>query len=169
MEKEQTVLTKWNSILSPKDSKILFYNKECIIMKKVISIVLAFALMITFLPMSVFAADSGRYFKQFTGKSISLVDALKAVGVDSSFAYRSRIAAANGITSYTGSSQQNLHMLSLLKAGTLVSPEASAEPAQTTIETSSQTKPAQIASQPASTQPTESGNTISFTGNYIPR
>ena len=52
--------------------------------------------------------------------STSIVDALKATGVDSSFENRAKIAAANGITNYTGTAKQNTEMLNKLKAGELV-------------------------------------------------
>lgn len=57
----------------------------------------------------------------YTG--VSIVDGLKAIGVNSSYSYRKRIAQANGISGYRGSSSQNLEMLSKLKAGTLVNPD----------------------------------------------
>lgn len=63
------------------------------------------------------------YYKKYTGKSKSLVDALKAIGVkDTSLSYRKKIAAKNGISSYSGTASQNTKMLSLLKAGKLIKP-----------------------------------------------
>ena len=49
----------------------------------------------------------------------SIVDALKAIGVDSSKANREKIAKANGISNYTGTYSQNVEMLNKLKGGTL--------------------------------------------------
>lgn len=53
----------------------------------------------------------------------SIVDALKVIGVNSSDAYRAKIAVANGIVSkesdYRGTYDQNVAMLESLKAGTL--------------------------------------------------
>lgn len=49
----------------------------------------------------------------------SIVDALKATGVDSSMANRTAIAKANGISNYTGSYSQNVTLLNKLKSGTL--------------------------------------------------
>ena len=49
----------------------------------------------------------------------SIVDGLKSVGVNSSYAYRSQLAAANGISNYTGSASQNTALLNKLKEGTL--------------------------------------------------
>lgn len=54
----------------------------------------------------------------YTGNS--LVDALKDIGVDSSFAYRTKIATKNGISNYKGSSLQNNKLLKLLKKGKLL-------------------------------------------------
>ena len=66
------------------------------------------------------AATTYTYYPRYTGTSGSIVTALKAVGVDSSYANRKNIAAVNGITGYTGSASQNTKMLNMLKAGTLV-------------------------------------------------
>lgn len=49
----------------------------------------------------------------------SLVDALKSIGVDSSFDNRKVIATNNGITDYQGTASQNTKLLNLLKAGKL--------------------------------------------------
>lgn len=63
------------------------------------------------------------YFKKYTGTSNSIVDALKAIGATSTFAYRGKIAKANGITKvYMGYASQNTKMLNLLKQGKLIKP-----------------------------------------------
>ena len=63
----------------------------------------------------------GIYYPKYTGSSLSIVTALKAVGEsDTSLSHRRRIANANGITNYKGSASQNLKLLSLLKKGELV-------------------------------------------------
>lgn len=51
--------------------------------------------------------------------STSIVDALKAIGVNSSMDNRAKIASANGIDNYTGSYQQNVELLEKLKSGKL--------------------------------------------------
>lgn len=65
-------------------------------------------------------------FPAYTGSSVSIIDALKAVGAESSMAYRRKIAVKNGITTteaaYKGTATQNRAMLKLLKAGTLIKP-----------------------------------------------
>ena len=62
---------------------------------------------------------STSYYKKYTGKSGSIVDALKAIGVDSSYDYRKTIAKKNGINNYSGTASQNEKLLSLLKQGKL--------------------------------------------------
>lgn len=60
------------------------------------------------------------YYKKYTGKSVSLVDALKSIGVSSSKDTRAKIAKANGIKSYKGTATQNAKLLDLLKKGKLI-------------------------------------------------
>lgn len=86
-------------------------------MKKVISIILVWALIFGLMvPVSAAGND---YFEAYTGQSCSLVDGLNAIGENSSFDNRAKIAAANGISDYKGSSAQNELMLDLLKRGCL--------------------------------------------------
>lgn len=61
------------------------------------------------------------YYPKYTGKSSSIVDALKAVGVSNpTLTFRAKIAKANGITAYIGTASQNTKMLVLLKNGKLI-------------------------------------------------
>ena len=64
-----------------------------------------------------------KYFKKYEGKSVSIVEALKSIGCNTSLAFRKDISVANGITktkdTYTGTVAQNTKMLSLLKEGKL--------------------------------------------------
>lgn len=62
---------------------------------------------------------TSKYYKKCANKHTSIVDALKSIGVDSSFSNRKKIASANGITGYLGLPYQNIRMLNLLKSGTL--------------------------------------------------
>ena len=64
-------------------------------------------------------APSVEYFRQYTGFSDSIIVALSAIGEDSSYSYRQKIATANGITNYSGTAYQNISMLNLLKQGKL--------------------------------------------------
>lgn len=59
------------------------------------------------------------YFKACRPNETSIVDGLKSVGADSSYENRKRIALANGIYNYIGSSNQNERLLDKLKAGRL--------------------------------------------------
>jgi hypothetical protein len=68
------------------------------------------------------AATTTKYFPKCSSSYTSIVDALKSIGVDSSYAYRKKIAAANNIANYSGTATQNSNMLKLLKAGTLIKP-----------------------------------------------
>ena len=61
----------------------------------------------------------------YTGTS--LVGALNAIGVDSSFDNREKIAAANGITDYAGTANQNNKLLNLLMSGRLIRPASAGE------------------------------------------
>lgn len=68
------------------------------------------------------STNKKQYYKRYTGNSNSIVDALKAINVDSSFAYRKKIAKANEISGYLGTPVQNTKLLTKLKAGTLIKP-----------------------------------------------
>ena len=63
-----------------------------------------------------------KYYKACNKKYNSLVDALKSIGVDSSYIYRKKIAIKNNIRDYTGTAEQNKRMLDRLKAGKLIKP-----------------------------------------------
>lgn len=60
------------------------------------------------------------YYKKCASKYVSIVDALKSIGVNSSFSNRSKIAKANSIKGYVGLASQNKKMLDLLKQGKLI-------------------------------------------------
>ena len=62
------------------------------------------------------------YFGKCDAKETSIVDALRQQGYSSSFTYRKKIAAANGIRLYTGASKQNIALLTLMKQGKLIKP-----------------------------------------------
>ena len=63
-----------------------------------------------------------KYFSKYTGSSVSIVDALKAIKEQSSYDYRSKVAEVNGIKNYAGTSAQNIKLLDLLKSGKLIKP-----------------------------------------------
>ena len=60
-----------------------------------------------------------KYYKKVTKSTSSIVDALKSIGINSSFSNRAKIAKANGITNYKGTASQNKKLLSLAKSGKL--------------------------------------------------
>ena len=60
------------------------------------------------------------YYTKYSGGSGSIVDALKSIGVDSSYSNRKNIAVKNGITNYSGTAAQNTQLLNLLKQGKLI-------------------------------------------------
>ena len=64
--------------------------------------------------------QTSNYYAKYNGSSNSIVDALKSLGIDSSFNNRKKIANKNGITSYTGTASQNAKLLLLLKQGKLI-------------------------------------------------
>lgn len=68
--------------------------------------------------------SSTRYFAACGKNETSVVDALKSLGENSGFAYRKKIAEANGIEGYVGTAKQNIRLLSLLKQGELIRPDA---------------------------------------------
>lgn len=69
------------------------------------------------------STSSTAYYKKFDDTSI--VDGLKSIGVDSGKENRKRIAIANGISGYTGTSEQNQKLLSLARKGKLKKPSGS--------------------------------------------
>ena len=64
--------------------------------------------------------DEKEFYPRYTGKTNSIVDALKSLKINSSFNHRKQIAKANGITLYVGLANQNIKLLTLLKQGILI-------------------------------------------------
>lgn len=63
-----------------------------------------------------------KYFAGYSGNSGSIVTALAALGINSAFSYRKKIAKANGIPLYLGTASQNSKLLGLLRSGRLIKP-----------------------------------------------
>lgn len=59
------------------------------------------------------------YYPKYTGAPTGLAKALASIGVDSSYTFRSKIAAANDIKGYIGTTAQNTTMYNMLVAGVL--------------------------------------------------
>lgn len=60
-----------------------------------------------------------KYYPKYYANTLSIVDALKALNIDSSKKHRKEIALANGFKSYSGTPKQNEKLLVLLKKGKL--------------------------------------------------
>lgn len=66
-----------------------------------------------------FAIIETRYYANTSYKGSSIVEALRQINVDSSYAYRKKLAELNGIINYKGTATQNTELLNLLKRGRL--------------------------------------------------
>ena len=66
-------------------------------------------------------APKVNYLSNTNYTGFSIVDALKEIGIDSSYQYRARLAKVNDISNYHGTAEQNTRMLKLLKNGKLKS------------------------------------------------
>jgi len=60
------------------------------------------------------------YYPAYTGRKTTLAAALASLGITSTYAFRSKIAKANGISGYVGTAAQNTRMYNLLVAGVLI-------------------------------------------------
>lgn len=80
------------------------------------------AVVVSALPRIEQSNANSNYFPQYFGKDTSIVNALIAVGANASKDNRKKIAAANGIQIYTGTANENLWLLSLLRKGLLIKP-----------------------------------------------
>ncbi|MGX8699204.1 MAG: DUF3597 family protein [bacterium] len=93
-------------------------------MKRFLSCMLALVLLLSLVPAlsSASAAEYNTYtyYPRCSQSQRSIVDGLKQVGADSSYANRKQIAALNGISSYSGTASQNIRLLNLLKQGKLI-------------------------------------------------
>lgn len=69
-----------------------------------------------------FTQNNVAYYPKYNGKTKSIVEALRYLGIDYSYKYREKIAEVNSITSYIGAADQNTLMLKKLKEGILKRP-----------------------------------------------
>ncbi len=125
-------------------------------MKKTLSSLLCMAIVMSAGTASALAAAD--CYPAYCGSSVSIVDALKCIGVDSSKENRAKIAIANGIADFSGTPAQNTYMLTLLKRGELRL--ATAPALQTTA------APTSVSSMSASAAPSP-GCYAAYTGNSI--
>ena len=84
------------------------------------------------------SAVDEKYYPRVTGYE-SLVDALDAINVDSSFSFRTILAESNGISNYHGSADQNTTILNKLQTGRLIIPDISTERKNFVVNTLSNT------------------------------
>lgn len=73
-------------------------------------------------PNFAFEFETERYYPVFTKASESIVEVMASYGEDKSFAFRTKVAHANGINDYKGTAAQNLALVALAKEGKLVKP-----------------------------------------------
>lgn len=59
------------------------------------------------------------YYPAYTGKKTTLSAAMTSLGLNSTYAYRKKVAVANGISGYIGTASQNTQMYNMLVAGLL--------------------------------------------------
>lgn len=60
------------------------------------------------------------YYPKCGQNYVGIAAALQSINVDSSYAFRARIAAKNGIAGYRGTAAQNTKMMDMLKHGKLI-------------------------------------------------
>jgi hypothetical protein len=77
------------------------------------------------------------YYKSCSSSIQSIVEGLNQIGVDSSKANRAKIANLNGISNYTGSAEQNIILLNLLKNGKLIKSKGDSSSASSNLNTNS--------------------------------
>lgn len=70
--------------------------------------------------LNIFFDNSKEEIEYYPIPEITLIEYLKKIDVDSSYANRKRIAIRNGISDYSGTAEQNLKLLDLLKSGKLI-------------------------------------------------
>ena len=103
-------------------------------MKKIVSLLLAFTILVSTIPPAQAAAS---YYRACAESYTSIVDALVSIGEDGSYKNRAAIAAANSIANFRGEAQQNMEMLRLLKSGLLRKPNSSSSASSTSSASSS--------------------------------
>lgn len=74
---------------------------------------------IAYVPTSEPITTDFTYYPKYYANTLSIVDALKALNIDSSKKHRKEIALVNGFESYSGTPKQNEKLLALLKEGKL--------------------------------------------------
>ena len=70
--------------------------------------------------LNIFFDNSDEEVEYYPIPEITLIEYLKKIDVDSTYANRKRIAIRNGIADYSGTAEQNLKLLDLLLSGKLI-------------------------------------------------
>ena len=99
--------------------------------------------------------------------STSIVDALKAAGVDSSYESRKAIAEANGISNYTGTAAQNTQLLNSMKAGTLVKSSGSSSSSSSSSSSTKSSSSSSSSSTKSSTYSYTSSSGLNTSGSIV--
>ena len=108
---------------------------------------------------------STEYYPACSSSYVSFVEALKSIGVDSSYDNRKRIAAINGISNYSGTAEQNTQLLNLLKKGKLIKSNSGGDdPTPTPTPTPSSSMISKVANSP---QFSSKKDTINIIGNIL--
>ncbi len=68
-------------------------------------------------------STSGQYYPACSSSATTFYGGMSEIGITCDWELHQRIAAANGITDFSGTAEQNEQLLSMLKAGTLVNPD----------------------------------------------
>lgn len=108
--------------------------------------------------------SNNNFYPRSTAGGDSITAALNAINVDSSYANRTRIANANGIANYTGSSSQNIALVRLLNQGKLINPAART----TSTTTAAATTTTSTATATSSTTSTSTAAARATTTNFYP-
>lgn len=75
-----------------------------------------------YVDMNIYYGDTIKVIEYYPKPNFTLLQSLEEVGAPIDFASRAKIASANGITNYKGTSEQNLKLLDLLNNGKLIKP-----------------------------------------------
>ena len=62
---------------------------------------------------------SNFYYPKYTGRNVNIAAALSGFGISANFQAIRKMAAANGISCYLGTYEQNVRLYNLLRAGIL--------------------------------------------------
>ena len=102
--------------------------------RRLLPLLLVFVLTVALLPAAPAHADSAapsEYFQSSFSENYSIIDALYLIGYSCTYQELKKIAASNSIYGYSGTADQNLAMLFLLRNGRLLRPQDFPAPVKT--------------------------------------